>query len=845
MAIAPFAPPRAGRIFELAVDAELTEPLEVVAFSGDEAVSEVGAYTLEVATHESADAVVSELVGAAAALRVRTESGKPRRFSGFVRAAEAIGWGGATDPQGARVQIELRPHLSLLAETRSCRVFQDRSVIDIARALLDAWSIPHRVSLAHVHAPWPYCVQYQESDLAFLQRILAAEGVFFFLVHDEAAGQPFGAATVVLGDGPGAFSSFDDAQRGAPFGTILPVSLEESALVAPGESIHRLGRRVVVAPTSVELRDYNPLNAALDIVQRASIAPGAVRSAGANRLSVYEFLPPAPLAPGGGRDEAAAVALEQHRGGALTIRGKTSSPRVVPGHGFVVVDHPEPGLSGPFVATRIRATGRVAHYGAEASRPSFELEFAALPEGAVPRPPRPPWAPRDTLDTAEVIGPDESGATGQDIFTDSLGRIRVRFHWGVDRPGLEAQSCWLRVLQPWSGAGFGVHFTPRVGTEVLVGFLGGDVNRPVVMGAVPNSATPPPFHLPAEKTKSGIVTRSSPHGSPGGDGRNELVFDDAAGREQVLVRAQRDMETQVIRDQSTRVQRDARVEVDRDLAVTVRRSSTKDVAGDATRTVAGRSVDTIAGDRTVRIGGASIETFESAHVTIERSDASREVHGARRDRFRGASQIVFEAETVERHEAGGVVIVGTPSAPASYTHLSEGDTAIESRRTIELVADQSVRIVCGDSALVITPDCVQIRSPRIRLEGDVLESHGDRVNVLATKTVRLEGEKIFAKSGGASLGLTRDAKIDGAMVKLKSPPDASDGPEARVAFPPPTTVRLVDQDGEPLAGARFVVTRADGSRRAGRLDENGEGVVLGLDGSAEIAFPDHASWEEG
>jgi type VI secretion system secreted protein VgrG len=377
--------------------------------------------------------------------------------------------------------------------------------------------------------------------------------------------------------------------------------------------------------------------------------------------------------------------------------------------------------------------------------------------------------------------------------------------------------------------------------EVLVGFLGGDVNRPVVLGCVPNSAAPPPFLLPSERTRSGIVTRSS----PGGEGRNELVFDDLAGQEQVLVRAQQDMATLVLRDQSTRVQRDARVAVERDLSVTVRGDAREDVAGDATRTIAGRSVDAVTGDRALRIGGASTETFESARATIERGDVSREVHGTRDERFRGASQLVFEAESVERHQAGGVLIAGTPEAPASYAHCAEGDLTFAARRTIELSADESLQIVCGDSALVITKDCVQIRSPRIRLEGDVLESHGERFNVLATKLVRLEGEKVFAKSGGAWLGLTRDAKIDGSHIKLKAPPDASDGPDARAPFPPPTTVRLVDQDGQPLAGARFVVTRADGSRRFGRLDDDGEGVILGLEGSAEIAFPDHPSWEEG
>src|SRR5262249_31403976 len=150
----------------------------------------------------------------------------------------------------ARMRLELHAHLGLLSETRHARVFQDQSPVAVARALLEAWGIPHRLGLARVHAAWPYCVQYQESDLAFLQRILAAEGVFFSRAPDGAAADPFEPATVVLGDSPGAIGSFDDPT------TALPVALDGSALAAGVETISRLGRRVAVAPSSVELRDY-------------------------------------------------------------------------------------------------------------------------------------------------------------------------------------------------------------------------------------------------------------------------------------------------------------------------------------------------------------------------------------------------------------------------------------------------------------------------------------------------------------------------------------------------------------------------------------------------------------
>lgn len=848
----PFDLTPGGRSFAFVVDADLAAAgpaldaaaagLEVSAFTGEEALSEPFHYTVELATAAPVDAILHELLGKSAALVLRTAGPHPREIRGVVRAAEARGTGAAGSSRPHRLAVELVPHLSLLAETRNCRIFQDRTAADIVRSILDAWGLPHRTALLRRYDPWPYCVQHHESDLDFVLRLLASEGIFFFFETPSptAPGERVAPATLVLADGPTAYASFGPPGAAAAFDTVLPTASHGSALGRHAEAISRIGRRVALAPRSVAMRDYHPTSALLDVTAAARTAGDPPAG-----LDVHEYLPPAPL--GANRQDLAAAALAQHRRAAERVDGASDSPRLVPGHGFLVLDPPEASLGGAFAITRLRARGAVAHHAAAASPVTatsdvYENTFEAVTADMIVRPPRPAWQPRDVLDTAVVVGPDGEGSTlGDEVYTDVLGRVHVRFRWGLGRPRLDAVSCWIRAVQPWAGPGFGAHFTPRIGMEVIVGFLGGDAARPVILGCVPNSSNLPPFRLPAEQTRSGVVTRSS----PGGGGQNELTFDDAAGRERVALRAEKDHDVLVLQDQTVDVRRDARAVVHRDAVSEVKRHRADTIEGDASLAIHGRSVEHVAGERVRRAGGPTTDTHEADSRTEVRGDAERVVRGALRDRVEGRASSTFAAETIARHEAGATTIVGTPAAPAPLLLHVEGDAVIQSRRTVEITSDTALRLVCGDSVVLVTPDCIQLTSKKIRLEGDALESTGGSLNMKASEAARIEAKKVFALSSGASLALTADAKLDGGKVKLKAPPDATDGPEAKKAAPPATRIRLTDQDGAPVAGARFVITRADGSRRGGVTGAGGEASVPGLEGEVDIAFPDLSAWEEG
>jgi type VI secretion system secreted protein VgrG len=201
--------------------------------------------------------------------------------------------------------------------------------------------------------------------------------------------------------------------------------------------------------------------------------------------------------------------------------------------------------------------------------------------------------------TAVVVGP-----AGEEIHTDVSGRVKVQFHWDREGKRDDRSSCWIRVSQAWAGPGWGALYLPRVGQEVVVEFLEGDPDRPIIVGGVYNGANPPPVDLPGEKTRSTLRSASS----PGGDGSNELRFEDAKGQEEVYLHAQRDLNVVVENDASRRVGGNETIAVDKDRARSVGGSQSLQVAKDDTSTITGSQLLTVSGNRTTTVGASHVET---------------------------------------------------------------------------------------------------------------------------------------------------------------------------------------------------------------------------------------------
>lgn len=518
--------------------------LEVLGFRGRESVSKPFTFEIDVLstglTQEELEGLALDLPGTLSIFR-----GNPRAVHGIVdrvRTSERVGVAGER-----RHSLRLVPRLTRLRRRITSRVFQDQSALEIVEQILAEQGLRSRLRVQGEARRREYCVQYRESDLAFVTRLLAEEGFFYTFDHppvlggDDAVTSMGTSEVVVIGDTPEYYPPIVGGET-----LIHRPGAIASAIAFDDATIDRFDVVRTVRPSRVVSRDYDFLRPTTELRDEAAVGVErtiAQSTAGGvhGQSTVYLHGGPGPESHAVPR--AASSALEGLRRGAQLADATSTCARLVPGARFLLKDHEQPGLDGAWVVTRVLHRAGLGATGLS----TYTNGFRCVPAGVRIRPSPPPPRVQQALESAVMVGPP-----GQEIHVDVLGRVKVRFHWDLDARGDDRSSCWLRVLSPWSGAGFGHQFFPRVGMEVLVGFLGGDVDRPVVLGSLYNATHPPPHALPAHATRSGIRTQSS----PGGGGWNEIAFDDQKGRELVYVQAERDHHRWVKHDDQDRVDHD-------------------------------------------------------------------------------------------------------------------------------------------------------------------------------------------------------------------------------------------------------------------------------------------------
>jgi type VI secretion system secreted protein VgrG len=573
----------AGGPFELRAGPYESSALTVLSLRGREAISEPFSFEIIVAASPEVDdsSIEPDLLGESACLVMLAGTAAPRYVRGVIAAVAA-----QSSAHGRRAVYRLRvvPALWLLKKRTTSRIFQDKTVPEIVTAVLDKAGVAHTHRLLGKYRPRSYCVQHRESDLAFVERILAEEGIFYAFDHGGPAAD---TEVVVLSDSAHLYPTIEGDPELAyrPHEGAAGMALDE-------HHVQRFDLRRSLRPTSVLRRGYDFRRPAMALVAKTEFDERASGELQHGEVYEHHEEDEEPNI----RQETVAAELEQHRARVEVGRGASGCRRLVPGARFTLCDHDLGRLDGEYVVTRIKHEGR-APQAATAGEPVYANTFECVPATITARPARPARSIQQVTETALVVGP-----AGQEIYTDEHGRVKVQFHW--DREGLrdEDSSCWIRVAQAWSGAGWGSQFIPRVGMEVIVTFLGGDVDRPMIIGCVPNAANCPPFPLPSARTQSGIRTRST----PGGGGSNELRFDDAAGKEQLYLHAQRNLDELVENDHTRTVRGQEAIRVTKD--------RTLEVAGDHVRTVQGSEIVDIGKHLILHIAGRQIIQIDGGDV---------------------------------------------------------------------------------------------------------------------------------------------------------------------------------------------------------------------------------------
>ncbi|WP_338846904.1 type VI secretion system tip protein TssI/VgrG [Massilia sp. W12] len=595
-----------------------------IAMFGEESLGQPYCYRLQLVSSKR-DLQPQALLGKTVSLQIQHHRKVEREFNGVATRLRRVGaWDNVQ-----RYELELRPWFWLLSKSRDCRIFQKKSVIEIIKDVCGkpVYGGLGNLDMSALKRNYPkleYCVQYRESDMHFLLRLMQRFGIYFYFKHADKQHK------MCLIDSPASHT---------------PSPGWECIAYAADDSRNRYGDTRITAwddageiqSAAYEHTDYDfttSFNSLHGVLRKKDVQASHQQA----QYEVYDFPGGYALEDGELGCHLAGVAMHSLAGQARLWQGQSNAHGLAVGHAFTLSGHPQDAQNAQYliVAQQVELHAEDLSSGNGESEERFRCDVQAIRSDAV-------WLPPQSLKKPLIAGPQTAivvGPKGREIWTDKYGRVKLQFHW--DRLGKfnEESSCWVRVSQNWAGRRWGAMFLPRIGMEVIVEFLEGDPDRPIITGCVYNSETMPPYALPQHHTRSGIKTQSAEHAQ----GFNELRFEDKGGAEQIFIHAQRDMDSVVLHNDSQSVGANRSISVKgqhqetvhKDMSVTVKEghaSLTVEKGNHSIKVDAGAQENTVKGDIKVTsvageihltspqkivltVGGSSI-TIEPGNITLK------------------------------------------------------------------------------------------------------------------------------------------------------------------------------------------------------------------------------------
>jgi type VI secretion system secreted protein VgrG len=610
--------------------------LLLVGFKGHEGLSELFSFELNLLAESRKEIAFDKLLGQSITIQLALAGGKTRPFSGICKRISQ----GEQDGTFTSYRMEIVPQFWLLTKRSQSRIFQHLSVPDILKKVLDGLDVTSEIQ--GTFQPRDYCVQYRESDFDFASRLMEEEGIYYFFKHSD------GGHKMVLANTP---ASHPDMPSHAKiiFETMTAGNALEDRIFTWEKAQELRSGKVTLWDHSFEL-PHKHLEADQAIQDSVSVgkATHKLKVAGNDKLEIYDF--PGAYAQrfdgidkGGGEQAAelqkifqdnkrtVGLRMQQEAVEGLTIGGTSSCRHLVSGHKFALERHYNG--DGSYVVTRVEHTGKSVEYRSNDGEAfHYQNTFTCIPLAVPYRPQR--TTPKPTVlgsQTAVVVGP-----AGEEIFCDKYGRVKVQFHWDREGKYNADSSCWIRVSTIWAGKGWGITNVPRIGHEVIVDFMEGDPDQPIIIGSVHNADHMPTGSLPKEKMVSGLKSNST----PGGGGYNGLVFNDTKGKEKISLHGQYDMDTKIEHDDTQHVVNNRKINVDGTFDETIKGNTTIKISeGTYSHDVAAKTADyhvlakltekyddnqetKVAGDLTITVGG------KGGHITISATEEITLVTGA-------------------------------------------------------------------------------------------------------------------------------------------------------------------------------------------------------------------------
>ncbi|MEZ5425018.1 MAG: type VI secretion system tip protein TssI/VgrG [Pyrinomonadaceae bacterium] len=731
------------------------------------------------------------MLGQAVTVSIGQRDGTERYFNGMVNQFSQ----GNRNTRFSFYYATVVPHVWILTQRHQSRIFQHKSVPEILKEVFEGFDVSYE--LQGDFKPRNYCVQYNETDFDFASRVMEEEGIYYFFEHTDTKHK------MIIANTP---QSHPDcpSKNEIPYFIKVERSKEDFITsIRAWQTDHKLQTGKV---TLWDFHFQTPTNK-LEAQQ-----PSLFKVGDNQNMEIYQF--PAGYARkwddidrgGGERSDVQNVFQDKQKiveiaMQSLDARYKMTSAvsdcsSIKAGYKFKFTNHVD---AGEYVITSVthEAEQNPSYVTDDEIEQPYQNNFSCIAYGKGSPPFRPlrktPKPLVQGSQTAIVVGP-----SGEEIFTDKFGRVKVQFHWDRDGQVNADSSCWIRVAQSWAGNKWGMMFIPRIGMEVLVHFLEGDPDQPIITGCVYNPETMPPYTLPDEKTKMTIKSDSS----KGGQGFNEMRFEDKKGEEQIFFHAQKDMDIRVRNDRRELIGNDRHLIVNRDKRDRIKRDEHRIIERDQ-------------------------------FVKIQR-DYHRKIDGKATEEI---------TQTYSRKVTGNV----TEEFGANQTTTTTGNYGA-SAQMIVLEGQSGLTIKCGGNFITLSSAGIFIKGTMV-----MINSGGAALTVPAGNRVPAgdpqEAEIADNADPGSKSPTYKSQRRQQTPVQKLAQTAPWHKPDAPTNQDKPSwiEVTLEDEDGNPVPGERYLVVLPDGSTVAsGTLDENGYAKISNIDpGNCKITFPDRdgLSWE--
>lgn len=661
------------RAFRVSVPSLDEDTLLLEGFSGEEHVSDLFDFKLEMVSENDAIAA-ADVLREPFVLLIRLPDGSDRYIHGICARFAQHG----KDEGLTSYQAWIVPWLHLLSLNRDCKIFQEKTVLEIIEEVFSKYDLAdYEVRCLESYSPREYCVQYRESDLNFVSRLMEEEGIFYFFEHSDE-----GHKLILADDG----SVIEDCEGQDYF----RVAATPGARIEE-DVITNLEREYQVYTNKVTLTDYDPLHPSLNLESSASDE---------EHEEVYDY--PGRYAELSAGERYASLLLEEEAAGYDMVRGLGRCRAFRSGYKFELSEHYRQDFNQAYFLLSVWHSGHGGGYRTSETHTEYSNEFVCIPATAPFRPPRRTSKPLVSgSQTALVVGP-----SGEEIYSDRHGRVKVQFYW--DRLGQkdENSSCWIRVSHPWAGKGWGAVAIPRMGQEVIVDFLEGDPDRPIITGRVYNAEQTPPYELPGNQTQTGVKSRSSKSG--GTSNFNEIRFEDKKGSEQLYTHAEKDQQEVIEHDLSTSVGANQSLSVGGDRSVTVEKNETIEVKGTTGRTTTvnpGKSETTVHDE--IKL------TSDTGQITVTAKAQGIKVDAKVQAHLLGQDNVLVERDGGHCIEVFGGQVLLT----CGGSLVDMGDSVITlTSSTINLNAS-SIVLDAGGGKVTVDGSGVTINGPNITVSG--------------------------------------------------------------------------------------------------------------------------------